>query len=752
MTRGVTIWIGLHELTENTPPYWVDGRKIGEHKPNKRYPWKSEDGSSEENDCVLAVPSANREKLLWQYADCEATQRYLCAFSDLADEHAKEKIQEELDAIETEKEMENHRPFAMIEKANKTIGENLLLEGDIAFDPDFNEISESGESETRRRRGAAWQEDRLWPEGKVYYELDSWIYFLSDQKRIIFQAMDEIEAKTCIRFIPRSDEENYVLITKYGGCWSHLGLLSDGAQYLSLDDECFESVGTPIHEFLHALGFFHEQSRPDRSKFLYVNYDNIEGSNRANFKVYKEMITHGAYYDYNSVLQYHRFAFAKDHTVPTLTLKKKFHGELGQRNGMSMLDAYEVNRLYKCNYTVDGGWAPWSDWTECPVTCGGGVQVRKRTCDFPPPTIDPPGMPCEGDEKEKRTCMDIKCPTDMDYSWLGCYWDIGESELLTTLEDTGNPHLLGSYWERIDAVHQCAAAALSVNHDIFALRFGGKCYSMSTQESDTLYEDGGVSDECFSGTGTTDSIDVYSLTVVVDSGTSTSGPHPTEAETSTISEEPAQWDEWEEWGSCVVTESAQCLGDRQRGQQVRSRVCLGPSPTSCIGENVEHRDCYVECSSPDPWLCVGQDLFIFILEPSLNWNASREYCKGLDIERGSDLPILQDKAMRDTVREHIINSDILARPVRHSYWIGCSDAEEEGTFTWVDGKTVDMATAGWENNEPNNKLTKCPDTGEDCCRLWERSGRGTPRYNLDDDCCDLDRHFICEIRGYCPAS
>ena len=59
-------------------------------------------------------------------------------------------------------------------------------------------------------------------------------------------------------------------------------------------------------------------------------------------------------------------------------------------------------------FSVDGYWTPWSNWTACSVSCGGGSRIRVREC--VPPRHG--GDPCEGiSSEEVEECNTQHCPS-----------------------------------------------------------------------------------------------------------------------------------------------------------------------------------------------------------------------------------------------------------------------------------------------------------------------------------------------------
>uniref|UniRef100_A0A8C6L2E9 ADAM metallopeptidase with thrombospondin type 1 motif 7 n=1 Tax=Nothobranchius furzeri TaxID=105023 RepID=A0A8C6L2E9_NOTFU len=60
--------------------------------------------------------------------------------------------------------------------------------------------------------------------------------------------------------------------------------------------------------------------------------------------------------------------------------------------------------------SVNGGWAPWSEWSVCSRTCGSGVQSAQRDCDDPVPKYR--GKYCLGERLKYRICNIDPCPHD----------------------------------------------------------------------------------------------------------------------------------------------------------------------------------------------------------------------------------------------------------------------------------------------------------------------------------------------------
>ncbi|XP_023932539.1 coadhesin-like [Lingula anatina] len=72
-----------------------------------------------------------------------------------------------------------------------------------------------------------------------------------------------------------------------------------------------------------------------------------------------------------------------------------------------------------CSVSVNGYWGEWSGYGDCSATCGGGIQLRTRSCDRPSPTGQ--GRPCPGQSTEIRTCNEHGCPVNGNWSeWCEC--------------------------------------------------------------------------------------------------------------------------------------------------------------------------------------------------------------------------------------------------------------------------------------------------------------------------------------------
>ena len=67
-----------------------------------------------------------------------------------------------------------------------------------------------------------------------------------------------------------------------------------------------------MHEFIHAIGFLHEQARPDRDDYVKIIEENIKFGRIRNFKKAEGSDTFGTPYDGRSVMQYGRKAFSKN--------------------------------------------------------------------------------------------------------------------------------------------------------------------------------------------------------------------------------------------------------------------------------------------------------------------------------------------------------------------------------------------------------------------------------------------------------
>lgn len=153
---------------------------------------------------------------------------------------------------------------------------------------------------------------------------------------------------------------------------SQVGMVG-GQQFINITS--WGSQFIIIHELLHCLGFFHEQSRPDRNTFVQINCANVQGGcngniYNSNFQFLGAALTFGNY-DFDSLMHYDQCGFSIDcpagatcactNTVMTVLPPNQNQQTLiGQRNHLSSLDRATLSFLY-----------PFDNWTLLDCTYNG---------------------------------------------------------------------------------------------------------------------------------------------------------------------------------------------------------------------------------------------------------------------------------------------------------------------------------------------------------------------------------------------
>jgi len=208
------------------------------------------------------------------------------------------------------------------------------------------------------RRNAHPSSQQIWRGGVVPYTISDKYFFF--HKNTIRNAMTELEnkvkvgSKHCIKFVPYDGRGgSYLNIVNGKGCSSHVGCQHWGAQTVNLAAgltvTCMKQ-GIIQHELMHALGFFHEQSRSDRDNYVTINWNNIKKGHEHNFNKYSSTKNQGQPYDYGSLMHYGSTEFGSWGILgPKHTITPKRKGvKIGQRNGPSAIDIQEIRLLYNC--------------------------------------------------------------------------------------------------------------------------------------------------------------------------------------------------------------------------------------------------------------------------------------------------------------------------------------------------------------------------------------------------------------------
>jgi Astacin (Peptidase family M12A)/Immunoglobulin I-set domain/Dockerin type I domain/Galactose oxidase, central domain len=227
----------------------------------------------------------------------------------------------------------------------------------------------------------------IWPGGIVPYEFDANVTEVNQQHAL--SAMAIVEAVTNVDFIPLTTQPDYLHIEDSTVNSSYVGL-QGGSQVVKIVSWTFHYI--IAHELMHALGFWHEQQRPDRDTYVQINYGTIQSGFEYNFDIVASAFAFGPY-DLDSVMHYHQCAFstccppatacsacATDPSCQTITVlppERSWQSLIGQLNHLSDGDIEGLRHLYCSSWdqVITPGFSPARCYVAATHDTARGVTV-----------------------------------------------------------------------------------------------------------------------------------------------------------------------------------------------------------------------------------------------------------------------------------------------------------------------------------------------------------------------------------------
>jgi len=237
---------------------------------------------------------------------------------------------------------------------------------------------------------------RYWHDSVVYYTiLDG---FDNSVRKAILTAIWFWSQSSPARFIESATEYNRVEFTPIEdeSCVSYVGQIG-GTQTVVLHATGSCNVGRITHEIGHAIGFYHEHTRPDRENYIVIQEGNIlEGYTSQ----YDEVTGHlyGEHeYDYGSLMHYPQDGFSDNGEDTIDVIESEFasfiekypnelpDGEVGQRFFLSTIDKQMgYTYLDHCENQYSGTGYEWSVgmWGGCEPQCPVSYRQRVVHCRY----------------------------------------------------------------------------------------------------------------------------------------------------------------------------------------------------------------------------------------------------------------------------------------------------------------------------------------------------------------------------------